>query len=430
MSKLAPIHVLAKPTGAECNLDCKYCFFLSKDNLYPEEKSSRMTDELLEKYIRQLCEQAGEEVNVAWQGGEPTLMGLKFFQRSVELANIYRKPGQRILHTIQTNGVLLDDDWCAFFKANQFLVGLSVDGPRALHDTYRVDRSGNGSFDRVLRGWKLLRKHAVDVNILCTVHAANVEHPLEVYRFFRDEMQAEYLQFIPIVERATPELLPLANRGWGERTGAKRPLYVQQGTLVTERSVDAARFGQFLIAIYDEWVLLDVGKIFVQTFDVALGSWFGQHNLCIFSPECGLSIALEHNGDIYSCDHFVEPGYRLGSIVGADLAEVASSAQQQQFGYDKFAQLPQYCRECEVLFACYGECPRNRFITAPDGTPGLNYLCAGYKQFFKHVGPTMQMMKKLIQQRHYADEVMQLLKTNDYAAKKENAELARAGKEG
>ncbi|HWR30278.1 MAG TPA: anaerobic sulfatase maturase [Negativicutes bacterium] len=429
MNKLPPIHVLAKPTGAECNLDCKYCFFLSKDNLYPEEKSSRMTDELLEKYIRQLCKQAGEEVNVAWQGGEPTLMGLKFFQRSVELANRYRKPGQRILHTIQTNGVLLDDDWCAFFKANQFLVGLSVDGPRPLHDTYRVDRSGNGSFDRVLRGWKLLRKHAVDVNILCTVHAANVEHPLEVYRFFRDEMQAEYLQFIPIVERATPELLLLANRGWGERAGAKRPLYVQQGTLVTERSVDAVRFGQFLIAIYDEWVLQDVGKIFVQTFDVALGSWFGQHNLCVFSPECGLSLALEHNGDIYSCDHFVESGYRLGSIVDADLAEIASSPQQQQFGYDKFARLPQYCRECEVLFACYGECPRNRFITAPDGTPGLNYLCAGYKQFFKHVGPTMQMMKKLIQQRRYADEVMQLLKTNDYAAK-ENAELARAGKEG
>ena len=414
MSNRPPIHVLAKPTGAACNLDCKYCFFLSKESLYPTGKS-RMSETMLENYIKQLCEQSGPEVNIAWQGGEPTLMGLRFFQRAVELANRFRKPGQRLLHTIQTNGTLLDDNWCAFFKANQFLVGLSVDGPQELHDAYRVDRSGAGSFERVLRGWELLRKHAVDVNILCTVHAANVGQPLEVYRFFRDEMQAEYLQFIPIVERATPELLPLANQGWGERSGSKRPLYLQQGTLVTERSVGAKQFGQFLVAIYDEWVRRDVGKIFVQTFDVALGSWLGQHNLCIFSPECGFSVALEHNGDLYSCDHFVEPGYRLGSIGKTKLAQLAGSQQQQKFGRAKSASLPQCCRECEVLFACYGECPRNRFSTAPNGEIGLNYLCDGYKLFFRHIGPTMQIMKKLLQQNRYADEIMPLLNANEPA---------------
>jgi uncharacterized protein len=416
MSNQPAIHILAKPTGADCNLDCKYCFFLSKDNLYPEERSSRMTDRELENYIRQLCAQATDEVTIAWQGGEPTLMGLEFFQRSVELANRYRKPGQRILYTIQTNGVLLDDAWCAFFKSNQFLVGLSVDGPKKYHDAYRVDRAGEGSFDRVMHGWDLLKKHAVDVNILCTVNAANEEHALEVYRFFRDEMKAEYLQFIPIVERATAELLPLANQGWGDRSdGARRPLYVQQGSLVTERSVDALRFGQFLVEIYDEWVRRDVGKVFVQTFDVALGSWVGQHNLCVFSPECGFSAALEHNGDLYSCDHFVEPGYRLGSIDESDIARLAVSKQQRSFGRAKFETLTQCCCECEVLFACYGECPRNRFITAPDGENGLNYLCAGYKMFFHHIDPTMQMMKTLLQQNHYADEIMQLLQSRDLA---------------
>lgn len=418
MRNQPPIHVLAKPTGAECNLDCQYCFFLSKNSLYPAGEPPRMSDAMLEKYIQQLCKQSGAEVNIAWQGGEPTLMGLDFFQRSVELANRYSQPGQRVIHTIQTNGILLDDEWCAFFKANQFLVGLSVDGPRELHDTYRVDRSGAGSFERVMRGWELLRKHAVDVNVLCTIHAANVEYPLEVYRFFRDEMQAEYLQFIPIVERATAELLPLANRGWGDRHGANRPLYRQQGSLVTERSVEAERFGHFMVAIYDEWVRRDIGKIFVQTFDVALGSWLGQHNLCIFSPECGFSVALEHNGDVYSCDHFVEPDYRLGSINETELAGLTASPQQKSFGRAKFENLPQCCRECDVLFACYGECPRNRFCTASDGKTGLNYLCAGYKMFFKHIGPTMLMMKKMLQQNRYADEIMPLLNSEEFAAKK------------
>lgn len=368
---------------------------------------------MLEQYIRQLCSQDQEEIVIAWQGGEPTLMGLDFYKQSIAYVDKYRKPGQRFLYTIQTNGVLLDDDWCAFFKEHQFLVGLSVDGPKKMHDEYRVDKEGAGSFDRVMRGWELLKRHHVDCNILCTVHAANVGYPLEVYRFFRDELEAGYLQFIPIVERTTEELLPIANLGWGQRPGAKRPLYVQSGEFVTDRSVDAREYGLFLIAMYDEWVRQDVGKVFVQTFDVALGSWLGQHNLCIFSPVCGSSVALEHNGDLYSCDHYVEPGYRLGSITGEKLLRLMASPQQHKFGQNKKDNLPRFCRDCEVLFACHGECPRNRFITAPDGEKGLNYLCAGYKAFFKHINPTMKIMASLLRQNRYADEIMQILKSEN-----------------
>jgi uncharacterized protein len=399
-------HLLAKPTGATCNLDCKYCFFLSKDSLYPNERT-RMSDDVLELYIQQRLSQHGErEINIAWQGGEPTIMGLDFFKRSIEYVAKHRKPGQKVLHTIQTNGLLLDDDWCTFFKKHDFLVGLSVDGPREMHDAYRVDKRGGGSFHLVMRAWETLRRRQVDFNVLCTVHATNADHPLEVYRFFRDEMQTEFIQFIPIVERATPELLPLANKGWGERPGGARPLYLQRGSLVTERSVGAEQFGRFLCAIFDEWVKRDVGKVFVQTFDVALGSWVGQHNLCIFSPTCGNALALEHNGDLYSCDHYVEPDYLLGNIKKTHMQELVASDKQRKFGRDKFDSLPKYCRDCEVLFACYGECPRNRFILTPDGEPGLNYLCAGYKQFFKHIDAPMRTMARLIRQGRYADEIM------------------------
>jgi serine-type anaerobic sulfatase-maturating enzyme len=407
-SPAGAFHLLAKPTGATCNLDCKYCFFLSKERLYPNERT-RMSDETLESYIRQLLEpRQATEINVAWQGGEPTLMGLEFFRRSIEIVAKYRKPGQQILHTMQTNGVLLNDDWCAFLKEHGFLVGLSVDGPREMHDAYRVTKGGAGTFEQVMRGWKALRRHDVDVNILCTVHAANADHPLEVYRFFRDELSASYLQFIPIVERVTPELLPVANLGWGERPGADRPLYRQRGSVVTERSVGAEQFGRFLIAIFDEWVGRDVGKVFVQTFDVTLGSYFGQHNLCIFAPTCGDAMCLEHNGDLYSCDHYVEPGYLLGNIKEEPMSELAASKRQREFGQSKLTSLPRYCRECEVLFACHGECPRNRFILAPDGEPGLNYLCAGYKQFFKHVDQPMKTMAKLLRHGRFADEIMQM----------------------
>jgi len=400
-------HLLAKPSGATCNLDCKYCFFLSKDRLYPGART-RMSDEVLETYIRQRLDGRDQaEVNIAWQGGEPTLMGLDFFRRAIDCVAKYRKPGQSILHTIQTNGLLLDDKWCAFLKQHDFLVGLSVDGPQAMHDAYRVDKRGGGSFRLVMRAWEALRRHQVDVNVLCSVHATNADHPLEVYRFFRDEMQAAFMQFIPIVERTTAELLPLANQGWGERPGGKRPLYLQGGELVTERSVGAEQFGRFLCAIFDEWVVRDVGTVFVQAFDVALGSWVGQHNLCVFSPTCGTALALEHNGDLYSCDHFVEPDYLLGNIRNTHMMKLVASERQLKFGHDKSDSLPSYCRDCDVLFACFGECPRNRFIRTPDGEPGLNYLCAGYKLFFKHVDAPMRTMADLINRGRFADEIMQ-----------------------
>ena len=400
-------HLLAKPTGATCNLDCKYCFFLSKEQLYPGDRF-RMSDQMLDSYIRQLLEtQAADEVNVAWQGGEPTLMGLDFFRRSIEYVEKYRKPGQRILHTMQTNGILLNDEWGAFFKEHHFLIGLSVDGPQEMHDAYRVNKAGEGSFGHVMRAWETLHRHGVDVNILCTIHAANADYPLEVYRFFRDELNSAYMQFIPIVERTTREFLPLANLGWGARPGADRPLYRQQGGLVTARSVGAEQFGRFLIAIFDEWVGRDVGKVFVQTFDVALGSWLGQHHLCIFSPTCGGAIVLEHNGDVYSCDHYVEPGYLLGNIAQTPIGELAASEKQHAFGLEKLNSLPQYCRGCDVRFACHGECPRNRFITTPDGEPGLNYLCAGYKLFFGHIDPATRVMANLLRQGRCADEIMQ-----------------------
>jgi uncharacterized protein len=420
-----PFHLLAKPTGAICNLDCKYCFFLSKETLYPGSRF-RMADELLETYLRQLIEgQQGLEVNIAWQGGEPTLMGLDFFQRSVELAEKYSKPGQRLQHTIQTNGTRIDDQWAAFFKQHNFLVGLSVDGPQPVHDTYRVNKGGSGSFEEVMRGWDYLQKHGVDVNILCTVHAANADRPLEIYHFFRDQLGAQYMQFIPIIERATRESLPLANQGWSPRPGAERPLYQQTGELVTERSVQPEQYGRFLIAIFDEWVRRDVGKVFVQSFDAALANWVGQPSLCIFQPTCGRALALEHNGDLYSCDHFVEPAFLLGNIQDTNMVELVQSPQQLKFGQDKFDSLPNYCRQCEVLFACYGECPRNRFINTPDGEPGLNYLCAGFKLFFNHINRPMRMMAELLRRGRYADEVMHLLAMEELHSLKKALEQAQ-----
>jgi uncharacterized protein len=404
---LPNFHLLAKPAGAACNLGCQYCFFLSKENLYPRE-SPLMDEVMLDLYIRQLVESSpGPQVDIAWQGGEPMLRGLDFYRRSVQLANQYRKPNQRILHTMQTNGTLVDDEWAVFFTENNYLVGLSVDGPRALHDAYRVNKQNEGSFDDVIRGWNCLRKHDVDVNILCTIHAANADHPLEVYRFFRDELQAQYIQLIPIVERATADTIAFANQGWGGSKGTDRPLYKQEGNLVTERTVKAVQFGQFLISIFDEWVQRDVGNVYVTTFDVALGSWLGQHNACIVAPTCGSALVLEHNGDVYSCDHYVEPDHRLGNIRETPLKTLVSSEKQRRFGQSKYDTLPQYCKECPVLFACYGECPRNRFIKTPDGEDGLNYLCAGYKAFFTHVDKPMRAMAALLRQGRYADEIMQ-----------------------
>ena len=402
-----PFHVMTKPSGAACNLDCKYCYFLSKEVMYPESRF-RMSDETLEAYIRQyIASQRTREITFAWQGGEPTLMGLDFFKRAIELQQKYAKPGTVIQNTLQTNGTLINDDWAKFFREYNFLLGISLDGSQELHDEYRVNKGGAGSFEQVMRGLKLLQKHAVDYNILCTVHAANQDHPLEVYRFFRDELGVEFVQFIPVVERVTPEILPLANLGWSERDGGERPLYIQAGSKFTRRSVNAEKYGAFLSAIFDEWVRNDVGKVYVQHFDVALAAWLGQPgSLCIFASTCGQALALEHNGDLFSCDHFVEPAYLLGNIHETDMFQLASATKQRRFGEEKLSTLPRYCLECEVRFACHGGCPKNRFIHTPDGEPGLNYLCAGYKAFFNHIDPAMKIMAGLIRTRRPPADIM------------------------
>jgi len=334
-----------------------------------------MTDELLEAFTNQYIEaQRVPEVTFAWQGGEPTLMGLDFFRKAVELQKKYRRPGTKTINALQTNGTTLDNDWCCFFRAHDFLIGLSLDGPRELHDAYRVDKGGHSTFDRVMAGLSLLKKHKVDLNILVCVHAANADHPLEVYRFFRDEADAQFIQFIPIVER-------------DNETG------FQEGEKVTERSVTGRQYGDFLVAIFDEWVRRDVGRVFVQIFDVALAAWLDQRpGLCIFEESCGTALAMEHNGDLYSCDHFVEPRYKLGNIQEIPLVKMVGSEQQRQFGLAKRDTLPHYCRECDVRFACNGGCPKNRILRTPDGEPGLNYLCEGYKAFFTHIDRPMRIM--------------------------------------
>ena len=379
-------HILAKPTGAVCNLDCKYCFYLDKEELYPHS-NFRMSSQVMETYVRQLIEaHQAPSVSLSWQGGEPTLMGLDFFRQVVAHAEKHRKPGTRIEHTIQTNGVLLDDEWCSFLREHGYLVGLSLDGPRELHDAYRVDKRGQPTFLRVMRALRLLQKHGVEHNLLTTVSAANAGHPLEVYRFLRDEAGARFIQFIPIVER--------------------RPA----PDLVTDRSVRSDEWGTFLITVFDEWIKRDVGRVFVQMFDAALGSWLGVHpGLCIFAEKCGDALVLEHNGDVYSCDHFVTPDYRLGNILETPLGDLVSSPPQRRFGSDKKDTLPRYCRECEVRFACNGECPKNRFISTPDGEPGLNYLCAGYRRFFNHIDPYMRKMVDLIRRHLPPSQIMKEL---------------------
>ena len=379
--------------------------------LYPGDRF-RMADEMLEEYIRQLLDShRTPRVNVAWQGGEPTMMGLGFFERSVELVEKHRRPGQVIDFSIQTNGVLLNERWAGFFKKNNFLVGISVDGPRELHDAYRKDKRGHGSFDRVMAGYEHLRAADVDVNVLCTVHAANQEHPLDVYRFFRDDMGVRFIQFIPVVERTTETLLPLANLGWSTERKEKRPLYVQAGNVTTDRTVDAEAFGRFLIEVFDEWMdHRDVGEVYVQHFDVALANWYREPpGLCIFSETCGLALALEHNGDLYSCDHYVEPDYLLGNIGETPMLDLIASDKQRNFGLAKRETLPQYCLDCEVRHACHGGCPRNRFIRTPDGQEGLNYLCAGYKLFFNHIDPVMRLMCELLEQGRAPSEAPALL---------------------
>ncbi|MGB7979160.1 MAG: anaerobic sulfatase maturase [Candidatus Nanopelagicales bacterium] len=386
---------MTKPTGAVCNLDCEYCFFLSKEQLYPGS-SFRMSDEVQERCIAELLAAHGpdDEVTVAYQGGEPTLMGLEFFRRSVDLVAEHRKPGQRVSHTIQTNGTLLDDEWGQFLAEHEFLVGLSVDGPQAMHDTYRVDKGGKPTFNRVMAGWEVLTRHGVDWNVLTTIHAANAAHALEVYRFLRDDLGATHIQLIPIVERLPVDQLAMADSGWGVRA-KDRPLYRQTGAAVTHRSVTGVQYGRFLIDVFEEWARHDVGDVFVQMFDTTLAHWMGMDyvGLCVHAPTCGAALALEHTGDVYSCDHYVEPEYLLGSIAeGRTLLEVVDAPAQQAFGNAKRDALPQYCRDCEVRFACNGGCPKDRFATTPTGETGLHHLCAGYKAFFGHVDEPMRFM--------------------------------------
>ncbi len=409
-------HLLVKPTGAVCNLDCSYCFFLSKEMLYPGSRF-RMADDLLEIYIRQLIEaHRVPEVQLAWQGGEPTLMGLPFFRRAVALAESYRRPGMTIHYALQTNGTLLDDEWGEFLAANNFLVGISLDGPRDIHDTYRHDKGGGPTFDKVLRGLEALKRHRVEWNVLCTLHRANAERPLDVYRFFRDELGAEHIQFIPIIERmAAAEEGPATEwSSWRDR-----PLYVQAGDHVTQRSITAEQYGRFLCAVFDEWVRHDVGRVYVQMFEVALANWFGTPpGLCIHAKTCGGALALEHTGDLYACDHFVEPAYRLGNIREEHMIELIASDRQLQFGRDKFETLPAYCRGCDVRFACHGGCPKDRFIHTPDGEPGLNYLCAGYKLFFHHIADAMEFMVDELNMQRSPANIMPFMAENDAIARR------------
>ena len=414
-SKSTPpgFHLLAKPSGSTCNIDCTYCFFLSKEALYPNEKS-RMSAATLEQYIRQLLESHhGTDVTVAWQGGEPTLMRVEFFQLAVQLVEKYKRPEQTVLHTFQTNGILLDDEWCEFFKQHNFLVGLSVDGPREVHDTYRRDRLARGTFDKVMDGWRLLRRHDVDFNVLCTVNAANEHHGREVYRFFRDQLGAKWVQFIPIIERATAETLEIANRGWSETPGKKRLLYTQTGNLVTERSVGGEQYGRFLIDVFEEWVRHDVGTVFVQLFDVTLEGFFGRHLLCIHAPTCGYGPALEHNGDLYSCDHFVEPDFLLGNIHETHMVELIASPTQRKFGNDKRDKLTRQCQDCKVRHLCNGGCPKDRFTLSKDGEEGQNYLCAGLELFFMHTGPAFSAMAQLLQRNAAPSDVMATVNAED-----------------
>lgn len=451
-----PFSALAKPAGAACNLDCEYCFFLSKELLYDED-GQRMDDSMLRTYIRDFLDsQPDGDVSLEWQGGEPTLRGIPFFRRAVELADEYRRPGQRVSHSLQTNGTLLNDEWGEFLAENGFLVGLSMDGPAECHDTYRVNKAGRATHAQVLRAWRILQAHGVETNILCTVHAANQDRPLDVYRYFRDELGAVYIQFIPIVERVSRDAIAGAGgsagggagggagAGGGLRGGLRdalgggaacggcptgagagsgagaaagpvpveittdyhRQLYRQEGLDVTTRSVEPHAWGAFLTTIFDEWVTRDVGRVFVQLFDVALGNAMGQYTLCTHAPECGAALAVLHNGDIYACDHWVEPGYERGNLADTSLRDVLASPKQRAFGKAKRTRLSDQCKSCDVRWACHGGCPKDRFAPSSSGRPDQNYLCAGYHAFFSHIEPTIVQMVGLMRAGRPVADVM------------------------
>lgn len=359
---------MVKPSGAQCNLDCAYCYYLHKEDLLQQPKKPRMSDSLLEQHIRQYIEtDTGSEVVFSWQGGEPTLMGLEFFQRVIELQTRYRKPGQKVENDLQTNGILLDAAWCTFLKQNNFLVGLSIDGPAALHNEYRYSKGGTPTFDRVMAAVALLHQYRVPFSALCVVNRKNAKRPIDVYRFLRDQVRPRVIQFIACVEPADFRSAPPGSAD----------------SVVTDWSVASEDWGYFLGRIWDEWLRRDYGMVFIDQFENVIAQMFGYGaQKCVSSQICGKALALEHNGDLYSCDHFVYPEFRLGNILEEHEGDLVFSEPQKKFAYAKSDALPQYCKTCVYLDLCWGECPKNRFIKTPDGETGLNYLCQGLKQFY------------------------------------------------
>lgn len=357
--------VFAKPAGSSCNLNCVYCYYLKKKQLYPKGTSLRMPEDILEEYIKQhISAYPDPVVRFSWHGGEPTILGLDYFHRIVELQRKYQSPNQHIFNGIQTNGILLNEEWCRFFAAEDFSVGFSLDGPQELHDSFRVTKDLKPTHKRVMRGYELLLKHKISFDILCVVNAVNVRSPIQIYSFFK-QINAPYISFLPVVE-----------------------LQMDAENSVSSLTVSAETWGDFLCTIFDEWISRDIGNIKVQIFEEASRTAFGQdHSLCIFRPTCGDIPVIEHNGDFFSCDHFVDEAHRVGNIIKTPLVELLESQKQETFGLTKLSSLPRYCRECEVQPMCHGECPKNRFLKAPDGEEGLNYLCAGYKRFFSHCLP-------------------------------------------
>jgi len=391
-------HAMVKPSGAECNIDCDYCFYLHKADLLAQPTKARMPDSVLEQHIRQYIEaQTGEEVIFSWQGGEPTLMGLPFFRRVVELQNRFAKPGQAIRNDLQTNGIALDEEWFEFLKANDFYVGLSIDGPREIHDSFRKTKSGKPTFDYVFAAARKLVEKQIPFAALCVVNRVNARHPREVYRFLADELGTWRIQFNPAVE-------PADFRAQSPRSHATSPLQdtprARPGhplSIVTDWSVDPDDYGRFLSAVWDEWLAHDFGRIHVNLFETAIAQAAGlPAQTCTQAEFCGKGVAVEHNGDVYSCDHFVYPDYRLGNLMEVHLGDLAFSTRQERFGLAKQKTLPRQCRECDYLRLCWGECPKNRIIRSRDGEPGLNYLCSGLYRFYKHIdGDVVEILRKL-----------------------------------
>ena len=394
-----PLYVMLKPAGAHCNLACKYCYYLEKNKLYPTAQRHLMSNEMLEQFTREYIEaQTMNQVLFTWHGGEPLLRSIDFYRKALSLQQKYAG-GRRIDNVIQTNGTLLTDEWCEFFAQNHWLVGISIDGPQPDHDHYRLTAAGKPSWKKVMQGIKLLKKHGVEWNAMAVVNAYNVNHPLEFYRFFK-ENGCQFLQFTPIVERLT--------RHEDGRTLAS--LADKDEISLSEASVTPEQWGYFLCAIFDEWVRKDVGKIFVEIFDCTLANWMGiSPGICAYSKECGHAGVMEHNGDVYSCDHFVFPEYKLGNIRDHSLIDMLYGEQQQEFSRLKHSSLPRQCKECDMEFACHGECPKNRFMKDKYGDSGLNYLCPGYYHYYQHVAPYMDYMKQELMSQRPPSNIMKVV---------------------